>query len=49
MDEQGEVVSYTPGGAVDERVKTMILAGGENGVKEGEDVNMEAKGEKIES
>ena len=33
VDEQGEVVSYTPGGPIDERVKTKILAGGENGVK----------------
>lgn len=28
VDEEGEVVSYTPGGPVDERVKTKILAGG---------------------
>ncbi|KJX99604.1 Cleavage/polyadenylation specificity factor subunit 5 like protein [Zymoseptoria brevis] len=34
VDEEGEVVSYTPGGPIDERVKTKILAGGseENGV-----------------
>lgn len=36
VDEDGEVVSYTPGGPVDENVKTKILAGGtkENGASE---------------
>lgn len=33
VDEQGEVVSYTPGGPIDENVKTKILAGEQNGVK----------------
>ncbi|PIA91379.1 Pre-mRNA cleavage factor Im 25 kDa subunit 2 [Cercospora beticola] len=32
VDEQGEVVSYTPGGPINENVRTKILAGGQNGV-----------------
>lgn len=41
VDEEGEVVSYTPGGPVDERVKTKILAGGteENGGHNQEQTN----------
>jgi cleavage and polyadenylation specificity factor subunit 5 len=34
VDEEGKVVSWTPGGPVDERVRTQILAGGDD-VKEG--------------
>jgi cleavage and polyadenylation specificity factor subunit 5 len=30
VDEEGQVVSWTPGGPVDERVKTRILAGGDD-------------------
>lgn len=40
VDEEGRVVAWTPGGEVDERVKTRILAGGE----EGEDANGDAEG-----
>lgn len=42
VDEDGEVVSYTPGGEVDERVRTKILAGGENGVKNEQSAKDEA-------
>ena len=38
--EEGEVVAWTPGGEVDERVKTKILAGGVNGNGHGQDVEM---------
>lgn len=38
VDEQDNVVAYTPGGAVDERVKTKVLSNG------GEDVKMEMGG-----
>lgn len=56
-DEDGKVVAWTPGGEVDERVKTKILAGGDaDGVKKeegtnghaefkSEDVNMEGEAE----
>lgn len=45
-DEEGKVVAWTPGGPVDERVKTKILAGGETGANghaevKAEDVKME--------
>ena len=30
VDEEGKVVSWTPGGPIDERVKTKILAGGDD-------------------
>ena len=48
-DEEGRVVAWTPGGEVDERVRTKILAGGEgNGVKkEGANGYPEAKGEDV--
>lgn len=55
-DEEGRVVAWTPGGEVDEKVRTKILAGGEEeGVNgdgrghaaegEGEDSNMGGTGE----
>lgn len=41
VDENDKVVSWTPGGPVDERVKTKILAGGkENGAAEGDNTEM---------
>lgn len=44
MDEEGKVVSWTPGGPVDERVRTKILAGGDDEVKmEDEGANGEVK------
>ncbi|EME43640.1 hypothetical protein DOTSEDRAFT_54398 [Dothistroma septosporum NZE10] len=46
VDEDGKVVSWSPGGEVDERVKTKILAGGENGHAESgavSDVKMESQ------
>ncbi len=39
VDEEGEVVAWTPGGEVDERVKTKILAGGEEVKKEVDGTN----------
>lgn len=38
VDEEDNVVAWTPGGAVDANVKTKVLAGGEDGVKQ-EDTN----------
>lgn len=38
VDEQGEVVSWTPGGKVDENVKTKVLA---DGGSDGQEVEME--------
>lgn len=37
VDEEGVVVSWTPGGAVDGRVRTKVLAGGEGGVEKMEE------------
>ena len=34
VDEDGNVVAWTPGGAVDPNVRTKVLAGGEDGVKQ---------------
>lgn len=45
VDEEGKVVSWTPGGPVDERVKTKILAGEDDAKKEGENGEGEANGE----
>ena len=42
MDEEGNVVSWTPGGQVDERVRTKILAGGDDVKQEGEGANGDA-------
>ena len=42
VDEEGKVVSWTPGGPVDERVKTKILAGGDDIKQEGEGANGDA-------
>lgn len=43
-DEDGKVVAWTPGGEVDERVKTKILAGGNaDGVKKEEGANGHAE------
>lgn len=39
VDEEGNVVSWTPGGPVDERVRTQILAGGDDVKKEEERAN----------
>ena len=39
MDEEGKVVSWTPGGPVDERVRTRILAGGDDLKQEDEGAN----------
>jgi cleavage and polyadenylation specificity factor subunit 5 len=39
VDETGDVVAYTPAGPIDERVRTKILAGGENGVHAGNDAS----------
>jgi cleavage and polyadenylation specificity factor subunit 5 len=39
VDEEGQVVSWTPGGPVDERVKTRILAGGDDIKNEEEGTN----------
>jgi cleavage and polyadenylation specificity factor subunit 5 len=43
VDEEGEVVSYTPGGPIDESVKTKILAGGagENAVNGDKEAQVE--------
>ncbi|KAF2769185.1 cleavage and polyadenylation specificity factor, 25 kDa subunit [Teratosphaeria nubilosa] len=41
VDEEGKVTAWTPGQAVDERVKTKVLAGGEGEVKTEEGVKME--------
>lgn len=40
VDEEGLVTAWTPGGKVDERVKTKVLAGGEAGPN-GEEVKMQ--------
>lgn len=45
VDEEGKVVSWTPGGPIDERVKTRILAGGDDTSKDGEAANGDAKNE----
>lgn len=43
-DEEGRVVAWTPGGVVDERVRTKILAGGDaDGVKREEEANGHAE------
>lgn len=39
VNEKGEVEAYTPGGPVDERVRTKILAGGDGEVKMEEGLN----------
>ena len=42
VDEEGNVVSWTPGGPVDERVRTKILAGGDDVKQEGKGANGDA-------
>jgi cleavage and polyadenylation specificity factor subunit 5 len=39
VDEEGKVVSWTPGGPIDERVRTKILAGGEDAQTEDQEAN----------
>lgn len=46
VDEEGEVVGWTPGTKVDERVRTKVLAGGEEDVKmEGESNGVKVEGQ----
>ena len=47
MDEEGNIVSWTPGGPVDERVRTKILAGGDDIKQEGEGANGDASKEDV--